>query len=91
LDDKPSIGFDAGVDPQRAWQLVIFVNNDKVLDRLIDAKSTKDGGTPERQWEHIQLDLNKYGNQPVAIRLYDLILVPGHEAGNSHWRNLKIQ
>jgi hypothetical protein len=91
LDDKPSIGFDAGVDPQRTWQLVIFVNNDKVLDRLIDAKSTKDGGTPERQWEHIQLDLNKYRNQPVAIRLYDLILVPGHEAGNSYWRNLKIQ
>jgi len=37
------------------------------------------------------LDLARYQNQTVAIRLYGLILVPGHEAGNSYWKNLKLQ
>jgi len=89
--DKPSLSFDVGVDPQRTWQLVVFINNDKVLDQLIDGRSLQDGGTYDRQWQHIHLDLAKYRNQSVVIRLYDLILVPGHEAGNSYWRNLLVQ
>ena len=45
----------------------------------------------ERHWEHIHLDLAAYRKQSVVIRLYDLILVPNHHAGNSYWRGLQLQ
>ncbi len=45
----------------------------------------------ERHWEHVHLDLGAYRKQSVVIRLYDLILVPGHEAGNSYWNKPQLQ
>jgi len=110
LGDSPSLSFDAGVDPGKTWHLQIFVNNDKVLDKLIEgppATHVTAGpppihakGTPppepkvdpsERHWEQIHLDLSAYKKKSVVIRLYDLILVPGHEAGSSYWKKLQIQ
>jgi hypothetical protein len=80
LSGAPSISFDAGADAGHAWRLAVFIDNDKVLEQLID------GG-----WKHVSLDLSGYRNQTVVIRLYDMILVPGHEAGNSYWKNLTIR
>jgi hypothetical protein len=103
LSDSPSLTFDAGVDPGRAWHLQIFVNNDRVLDKLIEGppatqRSAAERRPPatevsaaERHWEHIHLDLSTYRKQPVVIRLYDLVLVPGHEAGNSYWKTPQLQ
>jgi hypothetical protein len=92
LSDSPSLDFDAGVDPGRTWHLEIFVNNDKVLDRLIEGPpAPTQGSDAERQWEHIHLDLSTYKKLPVVIRLYDLVLVPRHLAGNSYWKKLQLQ
>lgn len=56
------------------------------------------GGPPDakvndadRHWEPVHLDLSAYKGQSVVIRLYDFILVPGHEAGNSYWKKLQLQ
>jgi hypothetical protein len=90
LNDKPSLSVDVGADAGRAWRLMIFVNNDKLLSQLIQGDSlTKESGS-EHLWKHIDLDLSNYRNQSVVIRLYDLVLVPGFQAGNSYWRNLQI-
>jgi hypothetical protein len=76
--------FKAGVDSGRAWQLQIFVNDEKVLDQLIE-------GLPEsRSWQDIKLDLSKYTNQDVVLRLYQRVLIPHHEAGNAYWRELSV-
>jgi hypothetical protein len=118
LSDRPSLDFDAGVDPGKTWHLQVYVNNDSVLDKLIeDPPSPRQerpigeplvrptggpGMHPEgppdtktidaaRRWEHIHLDLSAYKNQSVVIRLYDLILVPGYEAGNSYWKKPQLQ
>ena len=91
LSENPSLSFDAGADHGRAWHLDVFVNNDKILDKLIDGASAPQEGSPARHWEHVQLDLSAYKGQSVVIRLYDLILIPGHLAGNSYWKNLAIQ
>lgn len=103
LSDSPSLDFDVGVDPGRTWHLEVFVNNDKVLDKLIEGPAEVPPATHVRgvasepkandaecHWEQIHLDLRAYKNQPVVIRLYDLILVPGHEAGNSYWKKLQL-
>jgi hypothetical protein len=91
LSNSPSLEFDAGADPHRTWRLQVIVNNDVMLDRLIEGNSTKKESAAERHWEHIHLDLSSYRKQAVVFRLYDLILVPGHEAGNSYWRKLDLQ
>jgi hypothetical protein len=117
LSESASLDFDAGVDPGKCWHLQVYVNNDRVLDKLIEdppslrqerpigeppihpaeGAGTFFEGPPDtkaidaaRRWEHIHLDLNAYKSQSVVIRLYDLILVPGHEAGNSYWRKPQL-
>jgi hypothetical protein len=91
LSDSPSLTFDAGADAGRTWHLVVYVNNDKVHDQLIEGNVLTEGNASERRWEHIRLDLTAYKKQSVVIRLYDLVLVPNHCAGNSFWRHLELR
>jgi len=91
LGANPSLTFEAGADAGRTWHLVVFVNNDKVLDRSIEGDPLTTGNASERRWEHIHLDLAAYRKQHVIVRLYDLVLVPNHYAGNSYWRHIELQ
>jgi hypothetical protein len=91
LSDSPSFSFDAGADAGRAWHLQVFVNNDKVLDRLIEGSPTMQESELGHYWEHFHIGLAPYRKQSVVIRLYDLVLVPNHQAGNSYWKDLQLQ
>jgi hypothetical protein len=91
LGDKASLTFDVGADSGRAWHLMVFINNDKLLDRLIEGAPLQAGIPSVRRWEQINLDLSRHKRQHVEVRLYDLVLVPDHYAGNSYWRRIKIQ
>ena len=83
LSDSPLLNFDAGADAGRTRHLQVFVNNDKVLDQMVQGDTLTADNATERHWDRIHVDLTTYRKQPVVIRLYDLVLVPGHEAGNS--------
>jgi ADP-ribosylglycohydrolase len=85
LGKDPVLTFKAGVDSGRAWQLQVYVNDDKVLDKLIDSQ------TEARKWEDMEVDLSKYASQEVALRLYQRVLIPHREAGNAYWRDLKVK
>lgn len=91
LSDSPLLNFDAGADAGRTWHLQVFVNNDKVLDQMVQGDTLTADNASERHWDRIHVDLTAYRNQSVVIRLYDLVLVPDHEAGNSYWRNLELR
>ena len=91
LSAAPSLSFDAGADAGHAWRLDVFINNDRIFSELIDGAKLPPDESTKRGWKHLNLDLAKYANQAVVIRLYDLILVPGHQAGNSYWKNLALQ
>ena len=84
LGNAPVLKFKAGVDSGRAWQLQIYVNDDKLLDTVIEGLSDL------RSWRDINVDLSKYANQEVVLRLYQRVLIPHHEAGNAYWRDLAI-
>ncbi len=91
MSDSPSLTFDVGADPRRTWHLVVFANNAKVHEQMIDGGAPTPGLRQDRHWEHIHLDLAAYRKRTVVIRLYDLVLVPDHYAGNSYWKNLQLQ
>jgi hypothetical protein len=85
LSKNPTLKFQAGVDAGRSWQLQVYVNDEKVLDKLIN------GHLETREWEDIEVDLAKYANQQVVLRVYQRVLIPHREAGNAYWRNLVVQ
>ncbi len=91
LSDSPSLSFDAGADAGCTWRLNAFVNNDKLFDKLINGGPSEKRNGSTRHWEHIHLDLTPYRGQSVVIRLYDLVLVPHHYAGNSYWRFIQLR
>jgi hypothetical protein len=92
LGNSPVLTFDAGADPGCAWHLSVFVNNDRLLDRIIEGGPMAPPETPSgRHWEHIRLDLKAYKDAHVILRLYDLVLVPHHYAGNSYWRRVALE
>jgi len=92
LGNNSVLSFDAGVDPGCAWHLSVFVNNDRLLDKIIEGGPIAQSELhPERHWEHIRIDLGRYKNERVVIRLYDLVLVPHRYAGNSYWRGIAIE
>jgi hypothetical protein len=91
LGDKASLSFDVGADAGRSWRLAVFINDDKILDRLIEGGPLITGKPSVCRWERINLDLNAYERQHVVVRLYDLVLVPDHHAGNSYWRRIEMQ
>ena len=85
LNSHPTLAFQAGVDPGRAWQLQVYVNDERVLDTLVL------GTLPQRRWKTFRLNLSKYAQQEVVLRLYQLVLIPHHEAGNAYWRQLVLE
>ena len=91
LGNSACLSFDVGADAGRSWHLMVFVNNDKVLERLIEGGQLTQENSSDRHWEHIRLDLSAYRRQRVVIRLYDLVLVPNRYAGNSYWRRVELQ
>jgi hypothetical protein len=92
LGSTPVLNFDVGVDPGCAWHLSVFVNNDRLFDKIIEGSPIAQPETPsERHWEHIRLDLGRYKNERIVIRLYDLVLVPHRYAGNSYWRGIVLK
>ncbi|MBZ5687444.1 MAG: ADP-ribosylglycohydrolase family protein [Acidobacteriia bacterium] len=85
LGNNPALSFKAGVDSGRAWQLQVYVNDDKVLDKLIA------GSSDTRSWQDINVDVSTYAGQEVVLRLYQRVLVPHHEAGNAYWKDLVVK
>ena len=85
LGKSPILKFKAGVDPGRAWQLLVNVNDDRVLDKLIEGKSKA------LEWQDIEVNLSNYANQEVVLRLYQRVLIPHQEAGNAYWKDLTVQ
>jgi hypothetical protein len=90
LGSAPSLQFKAGVDVGRAWQLQVYVNDQKILDKLIDGLYDPHQ-SDSRHWEDVSIDLSDYKSQQVVLRLYQRVLIPRREAGNAYWRDLTVQ
>jgi hypothetical protein len=85
ITNQKQLSLEAGVDPQRSWQCLIYINNQKVFDKILEGT----GG--ERTWYPITVDLPPFQNSPVTIRIYQRVLIPGKLAGNAYWKNLQVR
>ena len=88
LNDKPVLSFEAGVDASRAWRLNVWVDNQRIDERLIE------GIERRRHWEKIQIDLSAFADRQVQLRLYQLVIDGGKSVpspGSAYWKNLRIE
>lgn len=84
ISDQKEFSFDAGADSMRVWQCVVFLNNRKVVDRLIE------GSGKGREWQHVSIDLAPFRDQQLVIRVYQRVLITGRASGNAYWKNFEI-
>ncbi|MEW5977082.1 MAG: ADP-ribosylglycohydrolase family protein [Acidobacteriota bacterium] len=84
--EKSRLKLQAGVDPGRAWNLQIYLDNKLAANRIIDAAPD----TTERQWTTVEVDLTDFRQRVVHIRLLQRVLVDGKVAGTAYWRGLQV-
>jgi hypothetical protein len=93
-------------DPGRAWQLLVYVNNERLFVKNIDGgailewKEMPPLSYPEsefvafkeaRQFEDIELPLDKFKGQKVHIRLYQYTLLLNKIPGNAYWQTAVVE
>lgn len=86
MNGEKNLSFDVGADAKRAWELNVYINNKRVIRRIIE------GNESERKWEPVDVDLRPFSDQEtIVFRLYQRVLIPGKEAGNAYWKNIRIK
>jgi hypothetical protein len=78
LGPHPSLLVEVGVDPGHAFQLDIWVDNDRVGGMVVDA--------PQR----IDQPLSKYAGREVTLRVYQRVLLKDRLPGNAYWKTLRL-
>ncbi|ANH83079.1 hypothetical protein A8C56_20705 [Niabella ginsenosidivorans] len=85
LNGQKELRLSVGVDSMRAWRCMVFINNYKKFDQLME------GPASGRGWKTIKIDLTEFAHQQVTIRIYQRVLIPGKVSGNAYWKDLVIQ
>jgi hypothetical protein len=85
VNGQKQLSFQAAADSGRVWGLDIFLDNNRVITKLIE------GTQKEKQWQNITADLSAYDGKTIKIRLYQRVLIKGKEAGNAYWKNVEIK
>lgn len=84
LTNQKQLSLAAGVDPQQFWRCLIYINNQKLFDRILE------GTGQERTWYPVTVDLTQFQNSSVTIRIYQRVLLPGKLSGNAYWKDLQV-
>ncbi|MBC8873737.1 MAG: ADP-ribosylglycohydrolase family protein [Planctomycetes bacterium] len=86
LSATPMLSFDVGVDGGRVWRLEVWVNNQRIDQRLVE------GDQSGRKWEQVRIDLTQFAGQQVHLRLYQFVLFRNKRPpGTAYWRNLTLR
>lgn len=87
LSTNPTLGFQAGVDPGRAWELNVYANNKLLEKRVLDGGPGGEG----RRWQEVKVNLAAFAGKEVELRLYQRVLVPNKTAGNAYWKGIELK
>jgi hypothetical protein len=88
LGPRPALSFQAGVDPGRAWELNVYVDNKQLARKIIEGPTN----SRDRSWEKLSFDLADHAGKSVHLRLYQRVLLPaGRTAGNAYWKEIVVR
>lgn len=79
--------FQAGVDPGRAWNLDVYLDDAKVFSQPIEPAV----GATDRHWEEVRIDLSQFTGKEVHVRLFQRVLITGKTAGNAYWKGVRVK
>lgn len=82
---SPRITVEVSADPGRAWELLLYVNNRQMKERLII-------GGEKREWQTVETDLTAFAGQTVTLRLFQNLLTsnPLRPPGAAHWKSITL-
>ncbi len=86
LSGQKSLNIEVASDTGKAWELIVYINDDKMLTKLI--ASIGDNA----KWQTVSVDLTPFDGQEVKIRLFQNVLLAANKAsGNGYWKRITIQ
>ncbi|MDO8544807.1 MAG: ADP-ribosylglycohydrolase family protein [Opitutaceae bacterium] len=85
LGSAPTLAFEAGSEPSRAWELNVYADNTLLEKHVIV------GDAGARKWQRFSVDLKAFAGRETTLRLFQRVLVPNRTAGNALWRNLTME
>jgi hypothetical protein len=92
LGNAPLLKVSVGAEAKRHWELLVYVGNELITKRTI---SGNENSEPRNQihWDAIEVDLEKYKDTSVVIRLYQRTLMPGEFKlpGSAYWKSIEIK
>lgn len=76
----------AGSDPDRPWELIVYIDDEKVNSTVIEYVSEN------QKWQEVIVDLKKYQGQEVKIRIFQNVLIKGSNklGGSAYWKDITI-
>ncbi|HOL70460.1 MAG TPA: ADP-ribosylglycohydrolase family protein [Bryobacteraceae bacterium] len=86
LGAAPVLELEVAADGNRAWRLDVFVNNARLLDRVIEGPASRGRG----DWQQISVDLSKFSGQEVEIRLYQVTQLADKLSSCAYWRKAVV-
>ena len=82
-----TLRIEVGVDPGRAFDLEIYVDNDRLRRERIELGA----GAPQLAFTKIEQDLTPFAGKVVTLRVYQRVLIPDRVGGNAYWKMLEVQ
>lgn len=83
--DKNTLVLTVAAEEKKCWKLRVFLDNNKVLDKIIEATDEAD------KWQTVKIDLSKYKNKEVIVRLYQNVDFTDKWPGNAYWKKIIIE
>ena len=79
------LDLDVGSEPGRAWELLVYAENDLLTKRIVSSGSTA------REWQSLSVDLKPYDGHEITLRLYQRVLLSNQVAGNALWKRADLK
>jgi ADP-ribosylglycohydrolase len=87
---KPRLVLEIGSDAARPWRLQVFVDDEKIVEKMIKAAETSTAKGSESSWTEVEADLSQFAGRTVSVRLYQWAPDPAMPP-TAYWRKAAIE
>jgi hypothetical protein len=106
LGPAPRLELEVAAAPGRAWELWVYVDNDRVFADVIDGgpqvawvdmpplsqpQTDHELTKRHRRWRPIRIDLRQYAGREAVVRLIQKVIVRDEVPGMAYWKHARIE